>query len=330
MNPIVQAILGTQWGLITRRQATEAGLSEDQLRTLIRRGSWVAVRRGVYAEKDHWDELDQWTGRPLLRVRAAHLRMRRDHVMSHDSAALLQGMPILLGDPELVHVTRRGVAGSRTEHGVKHHTATFTADEVVEIEGIRCLDPARTAVDIAREHGPDRGTVACDSAMRMGVSRAQLEATCARMWCWPGSTHARDAVALADPGAESVGESLGRRLVHELGIGRPQTQFELRDATRQVFCDMRVGRHIFEFDGRVKYLPRDAGGVADKPVEDVLWEEKTRQDWVCGFKLGLSRIVWADLWGERRKVARGRLAREYASTVERYGTSIDDLRRPAA
>ena len=39
----------------------------------------------------------------------------------------------------------------------------------------------------------------------------------------------------------------------------------------------------------------------------------------------MSRIVWSDFWGENRRWARQRLAREYAQTLSRYGASLDDL-----
>ena len=70
-----------------------------------------------------------------------------------------------------------------------------------------------------------------------------------------------------------------------------------------------------------------SGGVATASPEQVVWEEKQRQDWVCAFGLGMSRIVWADFWGERRRWALTRFAREYAETERRYGTSIADLER---
>ena len=54
-------------------------------------------------------------------------------------------------------------------------------------------------------------------------------------------------------------------------------------------------------------------------------EEKRRQDFICGFKLGISRIVWADLWGEARIRARERLRREYLDTTARVGESSADL-----
>jgi hypothetical protein len=110
-------------------------------------------------------------------------------------------------------------------------------------------------------------------------------------------------------------------VVLDLGIGRPQTQFGLSDGSRTVWCDLRVGRHVFEFDGRLKYAH---GNPADLDPAEVVWKEKLRQDFITGFKLGVSRITTEDC-GPGRRAALARLAREYADTCRRFGTTIDDL-----
>ncbi len=92
-----------------------------------------------------------------------------------------------------------------------------------------------------------------------------------------------------------------------------------------MWCDLRVGRHVFELDGRLKYTARENGGLADDPAQ-VLWAEKQRQDFVTGFKLGVSRITYADLFSGRA-AAKARLLREYADTCRRFGT---DVTRPGA
>lgn len=79
--------------------------------------------------------------------------MRMPHLISHDSAAYLLGLPILEAEPRLVHVTRFGVLGSRTEHGVKHHKAPFRMDQILFSQTRPVLDIPRTVADIAREHG---------------------------------------------------------------------------------------------------------------------------------------------------------------------------------
>ncbi len=247
------------------------------------------------------------------------------HVMSHESSALELGMAILRPSVSFTHVTRPGVVGSHLRHGVKHHLAPFDDHQMAEVHGRRVLDAARTAADIAREHGMLAGTVAFDSAYRVGASPQDAARALLAMECWPEVTVARAACDASDPGSDSVGETLARGLVEELGFGRPETQFGLTDGNRTAWCDLRLGRHVFEFDGRLKYRRTEDGGVAQVDPDDVVWYEKNRQDWVCGFKLGMSRIVWDELWGDRRRVTLRRLEREYLDTVARFGTSVDDL-----
>lgn len=311
-----------QHGLITRRQARAAGLLDPDLRALVARGEWIRLRRGVYVEAVHWASLDPFRAQPLLRVRAARLTLAcRPLVFSHDSAALVHGMGIPDAAGALVHVSHPKVHGDAVRAGVKHHLAPYTADQVVLVDGLWVLDPARTALDMAREHGLMAGVASCDRALRMGSARSQLREARAAMWCWPGSRVMDEAIELADAGAESWLESTGRVLVHSLGHGRPQTQFGLTDGRRTVWCDLRLGRHIFECDGYLKY---DEGNLSGESPRTVLRREKERQDFVSGFKLGLSRITARDN-GAGVPAALRRLGREYDDTCARFGTDITDL-----
>jgi hypothetical protein len=326
-HPDIQRTLSAQGGLITRTQVLDTGTSPEHLNGLVRTGQWILVRRGVYMPRETWVDLDPYNGRQRARARAAHLQMRRAHVMSHGSAGDELGLAMLTPEEEYIHVTRKGVRGGRVEHGVKHHLAPYRDDQVVFVDGIPVLGVARTAVDIAREHGLVPGVVAMDGARQLGASAADLWEATAPMVCWPEVTVVRAAIGRSDPGAESVGETLGRLLLEELGIGPVETQFELRDHTGWARCDMRVGRQVFEFDGAKKYHRRDKGGLAVVDPDQVVWQEKQRQDWVTGFRLGMSRLVWADYWGRRREIAKERIAREYAATCAAYGTDISDLSR---
>jgi hypothetical protein len=254
--------------------------------------------------------------------------MSAPHVLSHDSAARAHGLPFLAPRRPLTHVTRPGVWGSRTEHGVKHHLSRLTPSPVVTGGGVAVTGLARTALDLGREHGFETGVTACDAAMRRGVTKAEFARELGTMTCWPNITGARAAVEHADPGADSVGESLARLLVTEvalrLGLGRPRTQFpvQLRSGVR--WCDLVVGCHVVEFDGRVKYLRATAGGVADRPVEDVLWDEKSRQTEICGLGLGMSRLVWDDLRGAGREHALRRIGGEMDQSLLRFGPRLPE------
>lgn len=329
MRPELATRAAIQGGLVTRRQAISAGYSERELRTATGfRGPWVAVRRGVYVERTQWNVLDERREKPLLRARAAHLSMSSGHVLSHESSGVVLGLLMLDPDPTLVHITRPGVTGSRTEHGVKHHRAHYTPDQVITVDGLEVLDHARTAVDIGRERGYAHGLVACDSALQNGATQQDLVAAIAPMSCWPHVTRARAAVQESDPGAESVGETLARIMLRELDLGPVETQFAVEVDGTVFWADLRIGRHLFEFDGKVKYLSREQGGVARRKPEDVVWEEKRRQDLMCSAGFGMSRIIWSDFWGSARSRAISRLRSEFGITKSRFGSSLpQDHRR---
>lgn len=326
MRPDLLALMAAQGGLLTRAQAIACHVPADRVQQLLRTGEWVTVRWGVYAEAHTLAAAQSWTARQRLVDRAACLTMRRPHVLSHDSAALVHGLEVLRQRVPTTHVTRPGLVGSHRRADVAHHLAPYRPEQVVTVGGRRLLDVARTAVDVAREHPHPHGVVACDSARRHGVSLEQLHAAVDPMMrCWPHVTRVREAVELSAADVDTVGETLARLLVSELGRGVPEVQFGLSDGRRTAWCDLRLGRHLVEFDGQVKYRRPADGGVALVPAEDVVWREKQRQDWLCGFKLGMSRLVWADVWGPGRAAALERLRREVADTDARFGTSVADL-----
>lgn len=287
-------------------------------------GPWLTVRRGIYAARETLAHLDPYDGEARLRDRAAHLAAGMPHLMSHDSAARALGIPLLKPRYDLAHLTRAGVGGSRTEHGVKHHLTRLELPETIAADGLPVTGAARTALDIAREHGFAAGTVACDGALMIGATAADLAAELVVMRCWPGVTRARAAVAHARTGAESPGETLLRLLLVELDIGVPETQFPVRIGTRVAWTDVRVGCQVYEFDGRVKFRRRESGGVADRPVEDVLWDERTRQNQICAVGLGMSRVTWDELVGPARERTKRRLRHEYAVTAARFGDVLPE------
>jgi hypothetical protein len=321
MRPELRAVARRRLGVFTRRDALACGYTEREVRTATsRRGEWVVVRRGCYVERQLFDRVGK-NGRYLLQVSAAALSADPGVIVSHGSAACALLMPLRPRWRELVHLTQVGVTGTRTEHGIKHHRAGCDQADLTMSGTLRTTGLARTAIDIAREHGYEDGVVACDAAKRLGAADVDLERVLDQMRCWPRITTARAAVRVADGGAQNPAESLLRLMVLELDIGVPETQFVVRDDSRWAAADVRVGRHLFEFDGRVKYVGRESGGVADRPVQDILWDEKQREDWLRrvhgGF--GVSRVTWQEMLGAQRRSTLRRLYDEYQQTVARLG-----------
>ena len=327
MNPRVQATMAAHHGLITRSQALSSGLDLETIYGYVKSGVWTAVRRGVYAESSYVQSVTLPTDRQRLRDRAACAAITVPFVRSHDTAALELGMPILLPRNPQTHVTRKPVVGTHNKWGVKHHLAPYLDEQVTQASGFAVLGLARTAVDIAREHGRPYGVVAVDAARQMGVSLRELDEVLDHMQHWPHRRRVREAIDLSYPGVESIGESLTRDVLEELGLTDLETQFEITDGVRTARFDLRVGRHLFEFDGRSKYVSTAAGGLALRPVDEILAEEKTRQDWAHGFHLGMSRVEWADLFGQNRNYLKNRLSREHLATCRAFGTDISDLER---
>ena len=130
---------------------------------------------------------------------------------------------------------------------------------------------------------------------------------------WPGVRAARRAVAFADPRSESVGESVSRVRIHLDGLPRPELQYEIRGAFGQVIARVdfywEEQRTVGEFDGRIKYGRRLL--KPDQRVEDVVYEEKRREDAVRGEGHGFARWVWDDCW--RPGVIRDRVLRAFDS-----------------
>lgn len=110
---------------------------------------------------------------------------------------------------------------------------------------------------------------------------------------------------LADARSESAGESLSRVRILELGFEPPmlQVSFALgRTLARVDFYWPSVGV-VGEFDGRLKYTR--AAGLGASPAEQVVWEEKLREDALRARGLKVVRWVWDDL--QRPGVLAGRL-----------------------
>jgi hypothetical protein len=309
-------------GLVTALTLRSLGIDPRQVAKWVRCGRLVSVRRGVYTTSELWSEWDEFRERPLARVRAVQLTMRDRHPFSHDSGALVHKLPLLAPQDSDVHVTVPHLRATETSGGVRRHGARFADSRCVTVDGLRVLDVPRTVVDLAREHGYRRGLVAADGAMQRGVTRGEMWAAAREMTGWPFSRTVAAVVEDADPGAESALETLARELVVEAGLMPVETQFPVRTSSGVVWVDLRVGRHLIEADGRAKSRPVADGGLADRDLERVLWDERRRQREVCAEQFGMTRLTYADHWGAARTRAVERLLAEYAVTEQRFGTEL--------
>jgi len=335
MRPRLQALAGTQGGVFFRHQALACGYSDREIRYLKRTREWLAVRRGAYVEAScapPQGDTDAWH---RLRTIAVLHHLHEPAVASHSSAAGLLGLPHWATDRDNVYVTRHQHHAGRVEAGVAHHEATLPDWQTTSVAGLRCTNGARTAWDIGREFGFEAGVVVSDAVLRIGrenerrgdvsqpagpqagATRSDLDLLAELMADWPKARAAMEAFAFADAGAESTGESLARIFVVSLGFPAPRTQVVIEGPGLVARVDMLVEAldWVIEFDGRQKY--RRARDECDPVVDDgdIVWAEKLREDALRGLGKNVSRLVWADLFGSRRRQAGAALWR----TAERIG-----------
>ena len=150
-----------------------------------------------------------------------------------------------------------------------------------------------------------------DRALVLGLPSRELETGLIAMERWPGVRSARRVIAFLDARSESVGESVSRVRLMEEGLPAPEPQREIfwpdgRLIARADFC-WEEKKTIGEFDGKIKY------GRLLKPgqrIEDVIFDEKLREDALRDLGWQIVRWLWRDLY--RRGVLRERVLRAFA------------------
>lgn len=280
--------------LLGRRRLEAEGWGSRTLRAAEVGRRLHHVRRGWYIAQQVWNELAP-ESRHRAEVVAADLSASQTRpVFSHASAAVLWGLPLYRVRPTRVHVTAPPDRRHSTP-GILRHEGRVSDDDVVDLDGIRCTSLARTVVDLARTVVPEAALAVADAALaRVGGDPWQFDDTAEQALLADladrvrhprlrGIVQARRIVSLADGRAQLPLESVTRYRLHQLGFGRPRLQVPV-DGPRggRFWMDIAVdqSRTFVECDGRDKYLNDELRG--DRSAEQVVLDEKIREDWVRG------------------------------------------------
>ncbi|HWH29559.1 MAG TPA: type IV toxin-antitoxin system AbiEi family antitoxin domain-containing protein [Mycobacteriales bacterium] len=287
------ACMQRQGGVLTRRQALACGLTGAQVDTLLRRGTWTAPARGVYAASVSDD-----VGAVHAVAVAARARLHKDpHAGCCRSAALVLGVPLLGRSPAVPQLVRapRGARDTASQPGI--HVAALAADDVFRCRGVLVTVPARTVVDIARTSSFREAVVVADAVLHAGVPRADLEEQLRRCAGWPGAEAAARVVAFADERAESPLESLDRVAFADGGLPAPLTQVDVVGPRGDWLarCDFVLVRErtVVEADGLAKYRMAE-GTPVPAWAQDALVKEKQREMGLRAVALEVARNGWAE------------------------------------
>jgi hypothetical protein len=268
-----------------RTSAHNGGWSDSALARAVRSGRLVQVRRGWYARPG----TDAETARAIAAVRS-----HPGCVLSHRTAAMLHGIPIVGARTDVPELTVRP-RGPGNVAGVHLHRATLAEGDIVLVEADPVTSPARTVIDLARSRRVECGVAAIDYVLHEGLaSTDDLVDVLRRCWNWPGIARARRAVALSDARSESPLESVSRLVIRWLRLPRPEPQVTVidrygRPAGRLDFYWDEFGV-AGEADGRLKY----------EDDEEAFPAEKDRQERLEDDGLAFARWGWTHAWRARQ------------------------------
>jgi predicted transcriptional regulator of viral defense system len=299
-------------GLLPARALREVGVPPHSLRRLCGEGVLYGIRRGVYVAGAHWRAADA-SERYRLVVRATMLTAGNQPTLSHHSAAVLHGLPIIGGWPATVHTLTPGTSRGSTARFTTSHSGP-PSEVVSEIDGCSVTSLARTLVDVAASSSFLVGVTMVDHALRVELERVGRE----RAWRGDvpppsgrpaltpevlyreldlvnprtGRRQVERVIEFASPLAANPGETLSRVRIFELGFAAPELQVcfpgILGGNAYVDFWWWRV-RKIGEFDGFLKY---GTGAVlGDRDPSAVVWQEKLREDALR------ARVTSFDRWG---------------------------------
>jgi len=302
--------------VFTRTMAVSAGWRPRDIDSALRAGRWTAVRRSVYAVTA--DVPPDGPLRVALHVAAARLASQHDLVGSHETAALVHGLPlfrpyhgpVLLSRAREPRQARPGLTSpsALVSYVPAHHRQS--------VHGAIVTTPARTAIDLARKGPALSAVVVVDGALRLGVPKAELAEVLTAARGWPGAQRVAAWVAFGDGRAESALESVGRWRIHQLELPPPDLQLVVRDPDGligRVDFGWEQLRTIGEADGFGKY--RGSDGTADFAA---LRAEKLREDRLREAGFEVFRFTW-DEAVHRPVVIEARARRAFARAARRAG-----------
>lgn len=256
--------------------------THQQVAARVRDGTWRRVGRGAYLPATRTANARRVA---LAGIVGAHHQLAGPHVFSHESAALLWGLP-LWSLPPAVHVYQRNRPGAGRDVRIRRHLGTLVDDDVTVVVGLPATALELTAVDCGRSMHPLAALVVIDGALRAGGSREAMLALLDRNPAGRGASRARQVVELGDAGAESPQESALRFALLRAGLPSPRTQVRVDTRLGTFWADLgwEEWHVVLEYDGRPKYTDAEA-----------LVREKRRHDAIVEAGWTVLRITREDM-----------------------------------
>lgn len=242
----------------TRRDLPTIGISPRQLSRGLADGDLIQPLRGVYVGAELPLDLP-------ARAAAVALVLPDRAVLCRGTVAWLLGVGDVRGPgrPDVPASVECVVATGRTpvrRPGVRCYEAALPTSDVVQVQGLPCTSPARTAADLVRWLPRPMGLASLDAMAHLGLVRPwEVTEVLHRFVGGSGAAVARELVAVCEPLTESFGESWLRLRWLDAGFPRCEAQIWVDDAGRPRYrldLGLREKRLGFEYDGEEHHSGR--------------------------------------------------------------------------
>lgn len=263
----------------------------EAVRRRRRSGDWERVGRGVYLDgaPSSGSPHERLTEVAVARIVGLHGRLTAPHWFSHDSAAILWGLPSW-DAPRTTHVLHPHRRGARSDPAVSWHVGVPSARDRACILGLPVTSLERTTLDVVSSRAAVAGLVIADAALRAGADPELLAAMLDERGGARGIRRARAVLTAADAGAESPGESAARWHLLRAGLPAPSTQIRIATRLGDFWGDLgwEEWRLLVEYDGRPKYVADPEALMREKRRHDAIVESgwrvlrATKEDLVRG------------------------------------------------
>jgi hypothetical protein len=281
VDRLIARIAGRGHGVVSRKALLANGVSPEQIRRRLRRGSLIAVHRGVY-------RVGHEAASTEARYLAAVLACGEGALLGGRAAAHLWGL--LKGAaprPEVLCPTERRLRGVLTRRA-----RPLRSEDAARCRGIAVTTVARTLVDLAHVLSEPALARACHEAeVRHRTTPEQVEGVLARLPNSPGARTLRPILHGEVRVTLSRLESAFLERLRAAGLPLPETN---RPAgRRRVDCRWPARRLTVELDSYRYHRSRHA------------WESDRRREreaYARGDEL--RRYTWADVFNDPRAMLR--------------------------
>ena len=232
----IDLITRVQYALITRTQALGAGLTDAQIRVLLRRGRWIEIRPSVYAIAG---APQSWHQAALAAVLAFGAETWASHATTGHLFALKW-----FDQPELLEVVSSLTSRTRLDGVRGRQSGALFDSDLTTRRRIPTVTAERALIDVSSRLTTDRlGRVLDDAIRRRLIDLEEFRRCAGRLLPAPGRSMSKVHAVLGaripgyDPG-ESDLETRALRALTAAGLPPPKQQHRIEIEGRKARIDL--------------------------------------------------------------------------------------------